>query len=155
MYSQVMTVMAGGQRRAGVSTAVTDVGVGEGDQHELLVRPGDDRRFVARQRVVAPDLGGACSEATPGSGKNRAGGGHRAMRQIARERDRATLYAVNFFMADMSAGMGSFLGTVTLICVGDLGGSVGEHRNGVIQGPSLPGGDHQPLRVAVLSVLAW
>ena len=28
------------------------------------------------------------------------------MRQIARERDRATLYAVNFFMADMSAGMG-------------------------------------------------
>ena len=34
------------------------------------------------------------------------------MRQIARERDRATLYAVNFFMADMSAGMGPFLGVL-------------------------------------------
>ena len=34
------------------------------------------------------------------------------MRQIALERDRATLYAVNFFMADMSAGMGPFLGVL-------------------------------------------
>ena len=30
----------------------------------------------------------------------------------------------------------------------------GEHRNGVVQGPPLPGRDHQPLRVAVLSVPA-
>ena len=30
----------------------------------------------------------------------------------------------------------------------------GEDRNGVIQGPPLPGRDHRPLRVAVLSVLA-
>ena len=34
------------------------------------------------------------------------------MRQIAQQRDRATLYAVNFFMADMSAGMGPFLGVL-------------------------------------------
>ena len=34
------------------------------------------------------------------------------MRQIARQRDRATLYAVNFFMADMSAEMGPFLGVL-------------------------------------------
>jgi predicted SnoaL-like aldol condensation-catalyzing enzyme len=30
----------------------------------------------------------------------------------------------------------------------------GEHRNGVVQGPPVSGGDHQSLRVAVLSVLA-
>ncbi len=34
------------------------------------------------------------------------------MRLIAQERDRATLHAVNFFMADMSAGMGPFLGVL-------------------------------------------
>jgi DNA replication protein DnaC len=44
-------------------------------------------------------------------------------------------------------------GTVTLVSVGDLERSVGEYRNGVVQGPPLPGGDHQSLRVAVLSVL--
>jgi FAD/FMN-containing dehydrogenase len=45
-------------------------------------------------------------------------------------------------------------GTVTLMCVGDLQGWVSEDRNGVVQGPPLPGGDHQSLRVAVLPVLA-
>ena len=44
-------------------------------------------------------------------------------------------------------------GTVTLVSVGDRERSVGEYRNGVVQGPPLPGGDHQSLRVAVLSVL--
>jgi homogentisate 1,2-dioxygenase len=37
---------------------------------------------------------------------------------------------------------------------GDLGGSVGEYPNGVVQRPPLPGRDHQSLRVAVLSVPA-
>ena len=46
------------------------------------------------------------------------------------------------------------MGTLTLMSVGALEGSVGEHRNGVVRGPPLPGRDHQPLRVAVLSVPA-
>ncbi len=50
--------------------------------------------------------------------------GSGAMRQIARERDRATLYAVNFFMADMSAGMGPFLG-VLLASRGWSSGAIG------------------------------
>ena len=32
--------------------------------------------------------------------------------------------------------------------------SWGDHRNAVVQGPPLPGRDHQPLRVAVLQVPA-
>ena len=45
-------------------------------------------------------------------------------------------------------------GTVTLVRSAPWKDRWGEHRNGVVQGPPLPGRDHQPLRVAVLSVPA-
>src|SRR6188472_1220279 len=38
-------------------------------------------------------------------------------------------------------------GTVTLVSVGAWKDRWGEHRNGVVQGPPLPSGDHQPWRV--------
>src|ERR1700733_14237144 len=51
-------------------------------------------------------------------------------------------------------GFQSLVGTVTLVSVGDLGGSVGWAPQRRRTGPPLPGRDHQPLRVAVVSVPA-